>query len=149
MRAPETPDLLVPFDGSRAAAHVLRKACRTARRDGDRLLVLCVAMLPSGDEGYPNFDIDAAVMRALIGAQIICRDEGIVGIFKLSYAHSLADAILAEAAHCNAALIAMSLDEHERGESALMSDTVQSVLAAAPCTILLTDPAADVLPRPV
>jgi hypothetical protein len=31
-------------------------------------------------------------------------------------------------------------DEHELGETALMSQTVQAVLATAPCSVLLDDP---------
>lgn len=143
----DAPDLLVPFDGSPAAERVLRTACRTARRDAAALTVLCVAMLPADDVDVPAPDVEATVLNALVRAQAICREEGVVGVFELNHAHNLAHAILADARRSGAALIAMSLDEHERGETALMSDTVQAVLAAAPCTVLLTDPAAELPPR--
>src|SRR6266498_3224414 len=94
----EWPEMLVPFDGSRGAEKVLRRACRAARRDGARLTVLCVVKLPLEDEeawGDPNLDITA--LRALTSAQVICREEGVVGIFELNHARNLADAIVAEA----------------------------------------------------
>jgi hypothetical protein len=37
-------------------------------------------------------------------------------------------------------------DEHDLHESALMSETVQAVLASAPCSVLLDDPAAELPP---
>jgi nucleotide-binding universal stress UspA family protein len=143
-RASGWKELLVPFDGSWGAEVVLRHACRTARRDGDGLAVLCLVKLPLDDEtawGDPN--LDGTAMSALARAQMICREEGVVGVFKLNYARSLAETIIAEARRSGAVLICMSLDEydeHERGETALMSGTVQSVLAASPCSVLLEDP---------
>ena len=89
-------------------------------------------------------------MAALARAQVICREEGVVGVFKLNYARNLVDAIVAEARRSNAALICMSLDEydeHELGETALMSETVQAVLASAPCSVLLDDPASELRPE--
>jgi hypothetical protein len=85
-------------------------------------------------------------MVALVRAQMICREEGVVGVFKLSHARNLAEAIVAEARRSGAVLICLSLEEHELGETALMSETVQSVLAAAPCSVLLEDPAVELLP---
>jgi hypothetical protein len=38
-------------------------------------------------------------------------------------------------------------DEHEIGETALMSETVQSVLVSAPCSVLLDDPATELRPE--
>ena len=144
MRSASTaPELLVPFDGSRAAERVLRLACRAARRDGDSLYVLCVALLPADDQAESAPDLEATVLGALVWAQQLCREEGALGTFRLSYARNLANAILAEAQWSGAALIARSLEEHERGASALMSETVQAVLAAAPCTVLLSDSAVD------
>ena len=140
-------ELLVPFDGSLGAERVLRRACRTARRDDDGLVVLCVVKLPADDEAaWDDPELDSTAMAALARAQMICREEGVVGVFKLNYARNLADAIVAEARRSNAMLICMSLDEfdeHELGETALMSETVQSVLAAAPCSVLLEDPSAE------
>jgi len=141
------PDLLVPFDASRGAEKVLRRACRVARREGDRLTVLCVAKLPPDcyDEvGDPEVEFDA--MLALTRAQQICQEEGIIAAFNLSHSRDLADGIVAEARRSHAILICMSLDEydaHELGETALMSATVQSVLAAAPCSVLVDDPEAE------
>jgi nucleotide-binding universal stress UspA family protein len=141
------PELLVPFDGSRGAEKVLRRACRTARRDGNRLTVLCVALLPPDEEdGWADPDLDTTALLALARAQAICREEGVVGVFELSHARNLADAIVAEARRSGAALIGLSLEEHELGETALMSETVQAVLASAPCSVLLEDPAVDLLP---
>lgn len=137
------PELLVPFDGSRGAEKVLRRACRAARRDGDRLLVLCVAKLAPGDDEFADPDVEFTAMLALTQAQTICREEGALAIFALNHAKNLADAIVAEADRGGTTLICMSLDEydeHELGESVLMSETVQSVLAAAPCSVLLDDP---------
>jgi len=140
------PELLVPFDASRGAEKVLRRACRAALQDGDRLTVLCVAKLPpdsyDGDAGDPEVEFDA--MLALTRAQQICREEGTIAVFKLSHSRNLGEAIIAEARRSRAALICMSLDEYEEqevGETALMSETVQSVLATAPCSVLLDDPA--------
>src|SRR5688572_12582340 len=137
-------ELLVPFDGSWGAEKVLRRACWTARRDNDGLAVLCMVKLPPHDEaawGDPN--LDSTAMASLARAQMICREEGVVGVFKLNYARNLAEAIIAEARRSGAVVICMSLDEfdaHELGETPLMSETVQSVLAAAPCSVLLEDP---------
>jgi nucleotide-binding universal stress UspA family protein len=144
---PDTPRLLVPFDGSAAAEHLLRYACRVALRDYDRLMVLCVAALPPdlpADASPP--DTAAGAMHALAVAQHVCREEGVVAIFRLTYAHDLARAILAEAERDGAALICLSLDAHAPGETALMSPAVQSVLASAPVAVLLTDPAAELPP---
>jgi nucleotide-binding universal stress UspA family protein len=144
------PEFLVPFDGSRGAEKVLRRACRAARRDGARLTVLCVVKLPPDDEeAWGDPDLDATALRALTAAQVICREEGVVGVFELNHARDLADAIVSEARRSGAALIGLSLEEHELGESALMSETVQHVLAAAPCSVLLEDPAVDLLPAEV
>jgi nucleotide-binding universal stress UspA family protein len=137
------PEMLVPFDGSQAAERVLRSACQTARRDGGSLYVLCVALLPADETAEPSDIVETTVLHALLRAQQVCAEEGVACMFKLSYARNLADAILAEARRGDATLIAMSLNEHERGESALMSETVQEVLAAAPCTVLLTDPSPE------
>jgi nucleotide-binding universal stress UspA family protein len=140
----EWPEMLIPFDGSRGAEKVLRRACRTARRDGDRLSVLCVAKLPPDDDEFADPDVEFSTMLALTRAQEICREEGTTAIFNLSHARNLAEAIIADARRSGAALICMSLDEfdeHELGESALMSATVQAVLASAPCSVLLDDPA--------
>ena len=136
-------ELLIPFDGSWGAEKVLRRACLTARRDGDGLAALCVVKLPLDDEtAWGDPDLDRTAMAALARAQMICREAGVVGVFKLNYARNLADTIVAEARRSNAVLIYMSLDEfdeRELGESALMSETVQSVLATAPCSVLLED----------
>ena len=144
-------ELLVPFDGSLGAEKVLRRACRTARRDDDGLAVLCLVRLPPDDEeAWGNPNLDRTAMAALARAQVICREEGVVGVFKLNYARDLVDAIISEARRSNAALICMSLDEydeHELGETALMGRTVQSVLASAPCSVLLDDPTVDLRPE--
>ena len=143
-------ELLVPFDGSLGAEKVLRRACRTARRDDDGLAVLCVVKLPVDNAAvWDDPDLDRTAMAALAHAQMICREEGAVGAFKLPYARDLADAIVAEARRSNAALICMSLDEfdeHELGETALMSETVQAVLVSAPCSVLLDDSAPELQP---
>ena len=142
-------ELLVPFDGSRGAEKVLRRACRAARRDRAGLAVLCVVTLPAdGADGLDEDRLDDTAMQALTQAQVICRDEGVVGVFKLCHDRSLAHAILAEARRSNAALIGLSLREHTDSVTALMSETVQTVLAAAPCAVLLDDPATELLPAP-
>ena len=143
-------ELLVPFDGSLGAEKVLRRACRAARRDDNGLAVLCLVRLPLDETAWGDPDLDRTAMAALARAQVICREEGVVGVFKLNYARDLVDAIVAEARRSNAALICMSLDEydeHELGETALMSETVQAVLASAPCSVLLDDPAAELHPE--
>lgn len=143
----EWPEFLVPFDGSHGAEKVLRIACRAARRDGDRLTVLCVVKLPPDDEAaWGNPDLDNTALLALARAQQICHEEGVVAVFELSHARNLATAIVAEAERSGAALIGLSLEEHELGETALMSETVQQVLASAPCTVLLEDPAVELSP---
>ena len=144
-------ELLVPFDGSLGAEKVLRRACRAVRRDDDGLAVLCLVRLPLDEAAWSDPDLDATAMAALAHAQGICREEGVVGVFKLNYARDLVDAIVAEARRSGAALICMSLDEyddHELGETVLMSPTVQAVLAAAPCSVLLDDPAGELQPEP-
>src|SRR4051812_1169223 len=141
------PELLVPFDGSVGAEKVLRRACRTARRDGAQLTVLCVVRLPTDDEdAWGDPDLDSTAMLALTRAQMVCCEEGAVGVFKLNHARSLAGAIVEEARRGHAALICLSLEEHELGETALMSATTQAVLAAAPCSVLLEDPAVELIP---
>jgi hypothetical protein len=103
--------------------------------------------LPPRDEaawGDPN--LDSTAMASLARAQMICREEGVVGVFKLNYARNLAEAIIAEARRSGAVVICMSLDEldeHEIGETPLLSETVQAVLATAPCSVLLEAPAAE------
>jgi len=137
-------ELLVPFDGSLGAEKVIRRACRAARRDDDGLAVLCLVRLPPDDEaGWGDPDLDRTAMASLARAQQICREEGVGGVFKLNYARDLVDAIVEEARRSNAGLICMSLDEYderELGETALMSETVQAVLSAAPCAVLLDAP---------
>lgn len=141
------PELLVPFDGSRGAAKVLRRACRAARRDGVNLTVLCMVKLATDDEEeWGNPDLDATALLALTRAQLICREEGVVAVFELNHARNLAEAIVQEARRGGAGLICLSLDVHELGETALMSETVQAVLASAPCSVLLDDPAGDLFP---
>jgi nucleotide-binding universal stress UspA family protein len=143
----EWPEFLVPFDGSRGAEKVLRRACRAARVDGARLTVLCVVKLPADDvDAWDDPDLDNTALVALARAQQVCQEEGVVGIFELSHARSLADAIVAEARRGDSTLIGLSLEEHDLGETALMSETVQRVLATAPCTVLLDDPAVALLP---
>jgi nucleotide-binding universal stress UspA family protein len=143
----DSPELLVPFDGSGGAEKVLRRACRASRREGDRLTVLCLVKMPPDDEeawGDPHLDDTA--MASLVRAQAICDQEGVVGVFKLNHRRNLAEAIVEEAVRSDAVLICMSLDEydeHELGETVLMSQTVQSVLAAAPCSVLLEDADAE------
>jgi hypothetical protein len=108
------------------------------------LSLLCVAKLAPGDDEFGDPDVEFTAMLALTRAQQICREEGTIAVFKLNHARNLADAIIAEARRSDATLICMSLDEYderELGESVLMSETVQSVLAAAPCSVLLDDPA--------
>jgi nucleotide-binding universal stress UspA family protein len=140
-------ELLVPFDGSWGAEKVLRRACWTARRDDDGLAVFCMVKLPPHDiAAWNDPNLDSTAMASLAHAQMICREEGVVGVFKLNYARNLAEAILAEARRSGAVVICMSLDEfdeHEIGETPLMSETVQSVLATAPCSVLLENPAAE------
>ena len=148
----EWPEMLVPFDGSRGAEKVLRRACRAARRDGDRLTVLCVAKLLPDDDEFSDPDVEFTAMLSLTRAQQVCREEGTIAVFQLNHARNLANAIVAEARRSGSALICMSLDEydeHELGESALMSETVQAVLASAPCSVLLDDPAATLPPEAV
>jgi nucleotide-binding universal stress UspA family protein len=146
----DAPQLLVPFDGSAGAEKVLRRACQAAQRDGDRLAVLCVVkMTPDDEDAWGDPNLDDTALAALVRAQVICREAGIVGVFNLNHRRNLADAIVEEARKSGAALICMSLDEYEEdeiGETALMSETVQAVLVAAPCSVLLADPAADVVP---
>jgi nucleotide-binding universal stress UspA family protein len=141
------PEILVPFDGSSGAEKVLRRACRAARRDAARLTVLCLAMLPTDDEtAWSDPDLDVTALRALTAAQVICREEGAIGVFQLSHGRSLADVIVEEARRSGAALIGLSLEEHDPGETVLMSETVRQVLASAPCTVLLEDPYGETVP---
>ena len=142
------PELLVPFDGSQGAEKVLRRACRTARRDGVSLAVLCVVMMPPDDEeAWGDPDLDTTAMVALARAQLVCREEGVVGVFKLNHARDLGEAIVAEARRSGATLICLSLKDYELGETALMSESVQTVLTTAPCSVLLEDPSSGLLPR--
>src|SRR5215216_3833032 len=84
-------ELLVPFDGSLGAEKVLHRACRTVRRDDDGLAVLCVVKLPADDENaWGDASLDSTAMAALAHAQTICREEGVIGVFKLNYARDLA-----------------------------------------------------------
>jgi nucleotide-binding universal stress UspA family protein len=135
---PERPRLLVPFDGSAAAEHVLRVACRAARRDDAPLVVLCVVPVPADREAdeMPS-EAGALVMRALVRAQTICNDEGVVAVFEQTYARNLADEIVAVADAMHACLIALPLDYRGAGETKLMSPTVQQVLTEAHCTVML------------
>ena len=145
-------ELLVPFDGSLGAEKVLRRACRAARRDDNGLAVLCLVRLPLDERAWGNPDLDRTAMAALARAQVICREEGVVGVFKLNYARDLVDAIVAEARRSDAALICMSLDEfdeHELGETVLMSQTAQEVLVSAPCSVLLDDPSNELRPESI
>jgi nucleotide-binding universal stress UspA family protein len=135
------PEMLVPFDGSHAAEQLLRRACRAAHTDGADLIVLGVVRIPAGlDLDELLDDLDDTVLQALIRAQDVCRDEGVAATFELTHARNLADAILEEAERSEASLICLSMDEHAPGETALMSADVQSVLAAASCSVLLNDP---------
>jgi nucleotide-binding universal stress UspA family protein len=141
------PEMLVPFDGSHAAEMLLRRACRTARADGSAVLVLCVVNIPADlDLDELPESLDDTVMVALTHAQDVCREEGVAATFELTYARDLADAILEEAERSGAALICLSMDEHAPNETALMSPTVQSVLASAHCSVFLSNPGADLQP---
>lgn len=141
------PEMLVPFDGSHAAEQLLRRACRAARTDAADLIVLGVVRMPAGvalDE-LPE-DLDDTVLQALITAQKVCREEGVAATFELTHARNLPEAILEEAERSDASLICLSMDEHAPGETALMSPDVQSVLAAASCSVLLNDPGIELPP---
>ena len=141
------PEMLVPFDGSHAAEQLLKRACRAARTESVDLIVLGVVKMPAGVEldELPD-DLDDTVLHALIQAQNICRDEAVAATFELTHARNLADAILEEAERSEASLICLSMDEHAPGETALMSPDVQSVLAAASCSVLLNDPSIGLRP---
>jgi nucleotide-binding universal stress UspA family protein len=135
---PDRPKMLVPFDGTLAAERVLRAACQGAGAEHAPLVVLCVVPIPAGraaDETPP--DAEAGVVRALLTAQEICREEGIVAVFRETYASNLAIEILRVADEMQASVIAMPLDHHAPGETELMSSTVQRVLAGAHCTVML------------
>lgn len=137
--------MLVPFDGSAGAERVLRQACRAARAEEAELTVLCVVALPADGTRVLRralSELEDSVMGALARAQEVCREEGVVAILELSYAHDLGREIVEDAERSGATLICLSLGEHQGDETALMSPTVQSVLAAAPCSVLLDDPAA-------
>ena len=143
------PEMLVPFDGSHAAEQLLRRACRAAHADLSDLIVLGVVKMPAGvDLDELPADLDDTVLHALIRAQDVCRDEGVAATFELTHARNLAEAILEEATRSEASLICLSMDEHVPGETALMSADVQSVLAAASCSVLLNDPGIELAPPP-
>lgn len=134
------PDMLVPFDGSVAAEQLLRSACRVALAERAWLSVMCVVALPPGvepDQASPS--LDHSVLRALTRAQQVCREEGTVATFDLCHARNLGDAVVSEAVRSGATLICLSLNGHKAGATALMSDAVQRVLAAAPCSVWLVD----------
>ena len=86
------------------------------------------------------------MLQALIRAQEICREEGVAATFELTHARNLPEAIIEEAERSEASLICLSMEEHLPGETALMSPDVQSVLAAANCSVLLNDPGLEVPP---
>jgi K+-sensing histidine kinase KdpD len=134
--------VLVPFDGSPAAERLLRAACGAAQRERTPLVVLCMVPILVGraaDETPTN--TQAAVMRALVAAQDICRQEGVVAVFRETYATDFAAEILRVADQMQASVIAMSLDEWSEQDdhhaTHLMSSTVQRVLAGAQCTLML------------
>jgi nucleotide-binding universal stress UspA family protein len=135
---PERPRLLVPFDGTAAAERVLRAACQGAKDDDAPLVVLCVVPVPVGhaaEETPP--DVQTSVMRALVQAMDVCREEGVIAPFHETYAMDLADEILRVADQMQARVIAMPLEDGAPGETQLMSPTVQRVLAGAHCTVML------------
>ena len=80
----------------------------------------------------------AAVMTALIRAMDVCREEGVTATFEETLATNLADEILRVADSMQACVIALPLAGPAAGETALMSATVQRVLAGAHCTVMLT-----------
>ena len=131
--------MLVPFDGSPAAERVLRAACRGAQADQVPLVVLCVVPIPA-NRSADKVPLDATrtVMAALIRAMDVCREEGITATFEETYATNLADEILRVADALGACVIALPLNGHTPGETALMSATVQRMLAGAHCTVMLT-----------
>jgi nucleotide-binding universal stress UspA family protein len=134
----DRPRMLVPFDGSAAAERVLRAACQGAKADQAPLVVLCVVPIPAGRAADEvPLDASAGVMAALIRAMDICRDEGVTATFEETYATNLADEILRVADSMQACVIALPLDGQTPGETALMSVTVQRVLAGAHCTVML------------
>jgi hypothetical protein len=134
--------MLVPFDGSPPAQHLLRMACQAALRESTPLVVLCMVRIPAGraaDETPPA--AEAAVMRAMVEATEISRQEGVIAIFRATYATDFAAEILRVAEEMHATVIAMSIDEWS-GNGAdqtteLMSPIVQRVLAGAHCTVLI------------
>lgn len=135
----ERPRLLVPFDGSPTAEQVLRAACRAARDERAPLVVLGVVPIPAGRAADETpVEAGTTVMRALLEAQDICRQEGVAAILEETYATNLADEILRVADRMRATLIALPLGYRTRGESGLMSPTVQRVLAGARCTVLIS-----------
>jgi nucleotide-binding universal stress UspA family protein len=142
LRMRDRPQVLVPFDGSPAAERLLRAACQASLREWAPLVVLCMVPIPAGraaDETPSN--VQLAVMRALVQAQAICREEGVIALFRETYATDLAAEILSVADDMHASVIAMSLDEWTNGDEAdetvLMSPIVQRVLAGAHCTVML------------
>jgi nucleotide-binding universal stress UspA family protein len=137
--------MLVPFDGSAAAERVLRAACQAARREQTPLVVLGVVPIPAG-RAADELPLSAAdeVTRALLQAEQICRQEGVVAVFQETYATDLADEIIRVADRLHASVIALPLDYPDHGPTELMSPTVQRVLAQAHCTVMLS---ADAEPR--
>ena len=135
---PDRPRMLVPFDGSTESERVLRAACVGSLADDAPLVVLCVVPIPAG-RAADELPLNAAdqVLLALVRAQDICREAGVTAIFDQTYARNLAAEIIRVADSMRASVIALPLDYHGSGDTELMSQTVQTVLARAHCTVML------------
>jgi hypothetical protein len=129
--------MLVPFDGSTATERVLRAACRACLDDDVPLVVLCVVPIPAGraaEETPP--DLKAAVMHALVRANEICGEEGVVATFRETYATDLADEIVRIANRLRAVVVALPL-ENPPGDAQLAGPALQRVLCHAGCSVVL------------
>jgi hypothetical protein len=87
-------------------------------------------MLPPGDEeAWRDPNLDTTAMVALARAQAVCREEGVVAVFKLEYAHDLAEAIAGEARRGGPTLVCLSTPAHALSEAVPMVETIQNVRA--------------------
>lgn len=139
LHARDRHPVLVLFDGSPSAECVLHAACRGVVAENASLVVLGVVVVPTGraPDELPE-GADEAVMRSLVSAMSICEREGVVAVYRETYAADLAGEILRVADETQATLIGLPLSCGGDPRRQLPSRTVQHVLAGAHCTVLLS-----------
>jgi len=141
MRDPMYTSILVPQDGSPAAASILPYVTHLARNLGARIVLLTV-LVPIPALGRPAETEGSAEAQALIRRQAArCRDAGVEAT-TLVVAGQPAAEIIRRARDGHADLIAMGTRGHSGLRRGLLGSVTDEVVRASPVPVLALSPGA-------